>query len=66
MGEAAERYRFTSALPVQVLKALTPVLSRHLGEACVFAPGETYLTRKVPSKAVPQKIAAIAPAAAAR
>jgi membrane peptidoglycan carboxypeptidase len=64
MGEEAQRYHFTSALPVQVLKALGPVLARHLSEACVFAPGETYLTRKVPAKVVPQKVAA-APALSA-
>ena len=59
MGEEAEQYHFTSALPVQVLKALSPVLARHLGEACVASPGETYLTRKGPTRAAPQKVAVV-------
>lgn len=37
-GEKAKDYRFTSALPVQVLKALLPVLERYLGEGCSAAP----------------------------
>jgi membrane peptidoglycan carboxypeptidase len=57
MGEEAERYRFTSALPVQLLKALKPVLAQHLSNACVPAPGQTYLTRKSTVR-TPQKVAA--------
>jgi membrane peptidoglycan carboxypeptidase len=34
MGEKANAYSFTSALPVQVLKVLAPVLSEELGNAC--------------------------------
>ncbi len=60
-GEEAEQYRFTSALPVQVLKTLTPVLAAHLGAACVFAPGETYMTRKGAPRSAPQKVAAVQP-----
>jgi len=64
IGEEAQKYQFTSALPVQVLKALTPALARNLGEACVFAPGETIMTRKAAPPA-PQKVAAIKPLDAA-
>jgi hypothetical protein len=59
LGEEAQKYQFTSALPVQVLKALTPTLARNLGSACVYAPGETFMTRKVPAPVVPQKVAAL-------
>ncbi len=37
-GEKAKDYRFTSALPVQVLKVLLPVLERHLPAPCWAAP----------------------------
>jgi hypothetical protein len=59
LGEEAQKYQFTSALPVQVLKALTPTLARNLGTACVFAPGETVITRRPTAPVVPQKVAAI-------
>jgi hypothetical protein len=59
LGEEAQKYQFTSALPVQVLKALTPTLARNLGTACVFAPGETVITHRPPAPVVPQKVAAI-------
>jgi membrane peptidoglycan carboxypeptidase len=36
-GEKAKDYRFTSALPVQVLKSLLPVLEQHLGATCPAA-----------------------------
>jgi len=49
------------ALPVQLLKALTPVLARNLGDVCVFAPGETYMTRKAPPPVIAQKVAAAQP-----
>jgi len=59
VGEEAQKFRFTSALPVQLLKALTPVLARNLGNACIFAPGETYMTRKPVPPLTAQKIAAV-------
>jgi membrane peptidoglycan carboxypeptidase len=45
MGEQAERYRFTSSLPVQVLKVLSPLLSHHLGAACTGPPAARRMTR---------------------
>jgi membrane peptidoglycan carboxypeptidase len=45
MGEPANRYRFTSSLPVQVLKVLSPLLSRHLGSACMAPPASGRMTR---------------------
>jgi len=59
VGEEAQKFRFTSALPVQLLKALTPVLARNLGNACIFAPGDTYMTRKPVPPLTAQKIAAV-------
>src|SRR5690606_2122392 len=29
-GQAADQFRFTSALPLQVLKGMAPILNRHL------------------------------------
>jgi len=43
-GEEADRFQFTSALPVQVLKALTPVLARHLGSRCEADLPNTIMT----------------------
>ena len=59
LGEEAQKYQFTSALPVQVLKALTPALARNLGEACVYAPGETIMTRKPTAPTAAEKVAAL-------
>jgi membrane peptidoglycan carboxypeptidase len=59
LGEEAQKYQFTSALPVQVLKALTPALARNLGEACVYAPGETIMTRKPAAPTPAEKVAAL-------
>jgi cell division protein FtsI/penicillin-binding protein 2 len=66
LGEEAQKYQFTSALPVQVLKALTPALARNLGQACVFAPGETIMTRKPSDPIGPEKVAALKVLEAAR
>jgi membrane peptidoglycan carboxypeptidase len=48
-GSRARHYRFTSALPVQVLKALTPALSAHLGVPCSDEPVTRILTKAGPS-----------------
>jgi membrane peptidoglycan carboxypeptidase len=45
MGEKASQYSFTSALPVQVLKVLSPVLAQHLGDACSAEPNPGRMTR---------------------
>jgi membrane peptidoglycan carboxypeptidase len=37
-GPGAKDYAFTSALPVQVLKAMKPALARNLGVACAGGP----------------------------
>ena len=45
MGEQADQYRFTSSLPVQVLKVLSPLLAQHLGTACDLQPALRRVTR---------------------
>jgi membrane peptidoglycan carboxypeptidase len=45
MGEKADEYAFTSSLPVQVLKVLSPLLGQHLGTACAPAPTLRRVTR---------------------
>jgi membrane peptidoglycan carboxypeptidase len=45
MGEKASEYAFTSSLPVQVLKVLSPLLAQHLGVECGTAPAARRVTR---------------------
>jgi hypothetical protein len=45
MGEKASEYAFTSSLPVQVLKVLSPLLAQHLGVECGAAPAARRVTR---------------------
>jgi membrane peptidoglycan carboxypeptidase len=45
MGEKSSQYAFTSALPVQVLKVLGPVLAQHLGDACTAEPNPGRMTK---------------------
>ncbi|PWT75324.1 MAG: glycosyl transferase family 51 [Proteobacteria bacterium] len=59
-GEAAEHYEFTSALPLQVMTALAPALSRHLGEACVPVLGGKVFARNGTPNPGTQNITAVA------
>jgi len=43
-GAAAAGYVFTSALPVQVLKGLKPILARHLATSCPLGSGSRTIT----------------------
>jgi hypothetical protein len=46
MGEKADEYAFTSSLPVQVLKVLSPLLAQQLGtSACMAQPALRRVTR---------------------
>lgn len=58
-GAAAQQYEFTSALPLQVLNVLAPVLARHLGNACVFQAEGKILVRKNSSPPGTQRVAAV-------